>query len=37
MKDSVALLVEYGGVDASANSDPKAFYTRDFLPKSAGH
>src|SRR5215207_5416011 len=37
MKDSVALLVEYGGVNASANSDPKAFYTRDFLPKSAGH
>ena len=37
MKDSVALLVEYGGVDASANNDPKAFYTRDFLPKSAGH
>ena len=37
MKDSVALLVEYGGVDASANNDPKAFYTKDFLPKHAGH
>ena len=37
MKESVALLVEYGGVDASANNDPKAFYTRDFLPKAAGH
>jgi NitT/TauT family transport system substrate-binding protein len=36
MKDSVELLVEYGGVDASAKNDPKAFYTRDFLPKGAG-
>ena len=32
MTDSVALLVEYGGVDASAAKDPKAFYTREFLP-----
>ncbi|WP_088344345.1 MULTISPECIES: ABC transporter substrate-binding protein [Rhodomicrobium] len=32
MADSVALLVEYGGVDASAAKDPKAFYSRDFLP-----
>lgn len=32
MADSVNLLVEYGGVDASAKNDPKAFYTRDFLP-----
>ncbi|GAB4064679.1 ABC transporter substrate-binding protein [Ancylobacter sonchi] len=32
MKDSVELLVEYGGVAASAKDDPKAFYTRDYLP-----
>ena len=32
MTDSVALLVEYGGVDAAAAKDPKAFYTREFLP-----
>ncbi|WP_342360923.1 ABC transporter substrate-binding protein [Terrarubrum flagellatum] len=32
MADSVNLLVEYGGVDASAKNDPKTFYTRDFLP-----
>jgi NitT/TauT family transport system substrate-binding protein len=29
----VKLLVEYGGVDADAASDPKAFYTNEFLPK----
>jgi NitT/TauT family transport system substrate-binding protein len=33
MAETVKLLVEYGGVDASAASDPKAFYTNDFLPK----
>ena len=32
MKDSVELLVEYGGVAASAKDNPKAFYTRDYLP-----
>ncbi|SMH62644.1 ABC transporter substrate-binding protein [Azospirillum agricola] len=32
MKDSIDLLVEYGGLDASAKQDPKKFYTRDFLP-----
>lgn len=32
MKDSVALLVEYGGVDASAAADPRVFYSRDYLP-----
>jgi len=32
MKASVDLLVEYGGLEASAKADPKAFYTRDFLP-----
>jgi NitT/TauT family transport system substrate-binding protein len=34
MADSVALLVEYGGVDASAAKDPKLFYSREFLPSS---
>jgi NitT/TauT family transport system substrate-binding protein len=34
MADSVALLVEYGGVDGTASKDPKAFYTREFLPAS---
>jgi len=32
MAETVDLLVEYGGLDASAKKDPKAFYTRDFLP-----
>jgi NitT/TauT family transport system substrate-binding protein len=33
MADSVSLLVEYGGVDAKAKDNPKAFYTNDYLPK----
>ena len=33
MANSVALLVEYGGVDAKAKDNPKAFYTNDYLPK----
>ncbi|WP_225765886.1 ABC transporter substrate-binding protein [Inquilinus sp. Marseille-Q2685] len=33
MAETVKLLIEYGGVDAGAASDPKAFYTNDFLPK----
>jgi NitT/TauT family transport system substrate-binding protein len=32
MVESIDLLVEYGGVDPAAKNDPKAFYTRDFLP-----
>ncbi len=32
MADSVALLIEYGGLDASAAKKPEAFYTREFLP-----
>ncbi len=31
MSDSVALLVEYGGLAATANANPKAFYTNDYL------
>jgi NitT/TauT family transport system substrate-binding protein len=34
MKDSVDLMVEYGGLDPKAKDDPKAFYTNDYLPKS---
>ena len=33
MMDSVNLMVEYGGLDAKAKENPKAFYTNDYLPK----
>src|SRR5690348_12530446 len=33
MADSVNLMVEYGGLDAKAKDNPKAFYTNDYLPK----
>jgi NitT/TauT family transport system substrate-binding protein len=33
MKDSVDLMVEYGGLEAKAKENPKAFYTNDYLPK----
>jgi NitT/TauT family transport system substrate-binding protein len=33
MANSLSLLVEYGGVDAKAKDNPKAFYTNDYLPK----
>jgi NitT/TauT family transport system substrate-binding protein len=33
MADSVAMLVEYGGVDDKAKETAKAFYTNDFLPR----
>lgn len=33
MAETVKLLVEYGGVAADQATDPKAFYTNDFLPK----
>jgi NitT/TauT family transport system substrate-binding protein len=33
MTDSVNLMVEYGGLDAKARENPKAFYTNDYLPK----
>ncbi len=32
MTDSVNLMVEYGGLDAKAKDNPKAFYTNDYLP-----
>ena len=33
MTESVELMVEYGGLDAKAKENPKAFYTNDYLPK----
>ncbi|MGY3130495.1 NitT/TauT family transport system substrate-binding protein [Bradyrhizobium sp. USDA 4501] len=33
MTESVNLMVEYGGLDAKAKANPKAFYTNDYLPK----
>ena len=33
MNDTVATLVEYGGLDAKAKENPKAFYTNEYLPK----
>ncbi len=33
MKDTVDLMVEYGGLDAKAKDNPKAFYTNEYLPK----
>ncbi len=33
MTDSVALMVEYGGLAANAKDNPKAFYTNEYLPK----
>ncbi|WP_442504225.1 ABC transporter substrate-binding protein [Marinivivus vitaminiproducens] len=35
MAETVRLLVDYGGVDSSANDDPAAFYRRDALPGGA--
>jgi NitT/TauT family transport system substrate-binding protein len=34
MKETVDLMVEYGGLDAAAKEKVKSFYTRDFLPKA---
>jgi NitT/TauT family transport system substrate-binding protein len=33
MTDTVTNMVDYGGLDAAAKSDPKAFYTNDLLAK----
>ena len=33
MADTVALMVDYGGLDPRAKGDPKQFYTNDYLPK----
>ena len=32
-KSHGALMVEFGGLDAKAKDNPKAFYTNDYLPK----
>lgn len=34
MAETVNLLIEYGGLDPAAKNDPKAFYTREYLPKA---
>jgi NitT/TauT family transport system substrate-binding protein len=34
MAETVSLMVEYGGLDAAAKDNPKAFYTNDSLPKA---
>ena len=33
MKDSVDLMVEYGGLEPAAKDKLKSFYTNDYLPK----
>jgi NitT/TauT family transport system substrate-binding protein len=33
MTDTVNVMVEYGGLDAKAKDNPKAFYTNEYLPK----
>jgi NitT/TauT family transport system substrate-binding protein len=33
MADTVSNMVDYGGLDAVAKGEPKAFYTNDLLPK----
>ena len=33
MTDTVSNMVEYGGLEAVAKKDPKAYYINDFLPK----
>jgi len=32
MADTVAVMVEYGGLDVAAKDNPKHFYTNDYLP-----
>ena len=32
MGETVAIMVEYGGLDASAKDNPKLFYTNEYLP-----
>ncbi len=32
MTSTVDLLIEYGGLEASAKDNAKSFYTRDYLP-----
>jgi len=33
MADTVAMMVEYGGLDPAAKGNVKGFYTNDYLPK----
>jgi NitT/TauT family transport system substrate-binding protein len=34
MADTVSVMVEYGGLEAQAKENPKAYYTNDYLPKN---
>jgi NitT/TauT family transport system substrate-binding protein len=34
MAETVALMVEYGGLDAAAKDNPRAYYSNDYLPKA---
>ena len=36
MKETVDVMVEYGGLEAKAKDELKTYYTNDYLPKSAG-
>jgi NitT/TauT family transport system substrate-binding protein len=36
MTDTVNMMVEYGGLDAVAKDNAKAYYTNDYLPKGMG-
>jgi NitT/TauT family transport system substrate-binding protein len=36
MTDTVNMMVEYGGLDAVAKDNAKAYYTNDYLPKGTG-
>ena len=33
MTDTVDVMVEYGGLEAKAKDELKAYYTNDYLPK----
>ena len=33
MADTISVMVEYGGLEAVAKGNPKAYYTNDYLPK----
>ncbi|MEI7804003.1 MAG: ABC transporter substrate-binding protein [Hyphomicrobiales bacterium] len=36
MADTINVMVEYGGLEAKAKENPKAYYTNEFLPKAGG-
>jgi len=36
MKDTVDVLVEYGGLEAKAKDEFKTYYTNQYLPSGSG-